>query len=147
MAQVSKYPISQSVYEQIFNLLLKIFSDSCTKTEANNLLEDLLTPTERIMLAKRLAIALLLSKKYQYQDISKILRVSKGTIAMINLSLKFTGKGYKYFIDKVLREEKLQEIWENIEKTILNTMSSGKGSHTWRYLRNELSNKKKKRVL
>lgn len=147
MAQVSKYPISQAVYEQIFELLLKVFSDSSSKEEASNLLNDLLTPTEKIVLSKRLAVALLLSKKYLYEDIKKILRVSQPTIALVNMTLKYKGKGYKHFSEKILKEEKIREIWEGIEETVLKTLSTGKGSGTWRYLHHELKNKQNKRKL
>lgn len=147
MPQVSKYPISQAVYDQIFELLLRVFSDSLTKDDASSLLQDLLTPTERIVLAKRLAIALLLSKKYSYAEIGKVLRVSKPTIAMVNLSLKYEGRGFKRFTERILKEEKIRNIWEEIEKTVLKTLSTGKGSGTWRYLGHELKNKQRKRVL
>jgi len=46
MAQVSKYPLKEEVYQRIFELLLKVITDACTKKEAKELLEDLLTPTE-----------------------------------------------------------------------------------------------------
>lgn len=141
MAQVSKYPISQAVYEQIYELLLKVISDSRSNDESKELLDDLLTPTEKIVLAKRLAIALLLMKKYTYENIKKILRVSQPTIALVNITLRYKGRGYKQFTDKILREEKIRKIWEKIEDSVLSTMSHGKGSGPWRYLKQELKRK------
>ncbi|MBI4999612.1 hypothetical protein HZB97_02480 [Candidatus Gottesmanbacteria bacterium] len=146
MAQVSKYPISEQVYQQIFDLLLRVFTQSQSKDEATNLLDDLLSPTEKIVLSKRLAIALLLTKKYTYEQIGKVLRVSKPTIALVNLSLKHGTNGYKQFTQKILGEEKIRETWERIEDMVLSTMQKGKGSGPWRYLRQELHRKKYKRA-
>ncbi|MFH0863821.1 MAG: Trp family transcriptional regulator [Candidatus Gottesmanbacteria bacterium] len=145
MPQVSKYPIAQAVYEQIFELLHRVFSESTSKEDASNLLEDLLTPTERIVLAKRLAIALLLSKGYSYSNIGKILRVSKPTIAAVNLSLKYEGKGYKKFCDRILSEEKIRDVWEKIEETVLSAIPTRRGIDPARYLRHELKRKRYQR--
>lgn len=145
MSQVSKYPISQAVYEQIFELLLRVFTEGQSPKQAKNLLEDLLTPTEKIVLAKRLAIALLLAKNYSYEDIKKILHVSQPTIAIIKMTMKYEGEGYKEFTRKILQEENIRKIWEKIEEVVLGAMSHGKGSGPWRYLRHELKKKQFKR--
>lgn len=142
MPQVSKYPIRQEVYERIYELLLKTIADAHSLEEARLLLDDLLSPMERIMLAKRLAIAVLLAKGYQYKAIQGILRVSKPTVALVNLSLKYEGKGYKKFVEQVLKEEKMSEFWAKVGDLILGTMAQGKGSGHWRYLRHELRRKR-----
>lgn len=138
MPQVSKYPLRKEIFERIFELLLKTITDSYGQKEAVGLIDDLLTPTEKIMLAKRLSAAVLLRKGYRYKDIQQILRVSKPTIATVNLYLKHGSGGYKKFVDKVLREEGIGEFWEKVEDLALSTVSKGKGNGVWRYLRGEL---------
>jgi Trp operon repressor len=81
MAQISRKPLRKEIYEQVFELLIRIFTDSYSRKDAANLLDDLLSPTEKIVLAKRLAIALLLAKDYGYEEIKEILHVSMPTIA------------------------------------------------------------------
>jgi len=142
MTQVSKYPLKQEVFEKMFELLSKAIIDSSSKEKAESLLEDLLTPTEKIMLAKRLAIAVLLTKNYSYKAIQEILRVSSPTIAMVNLSLKYKGKGFKTFTEQLLKEEKNNKFWEKVQDLILGAMSNVKGGKSWRYLREETRRKK-----
>lgn len=64
MAQVSKYPISKDVADRIFDVFIKSFIKVKNVQDAQNLANDLFSPTEKIMLAKRLAIAFLLMREY-----------------------------------------------------------------------------------
>lgn len=146
MAQISRKPIRKEVYEQIFELLLKIFTESHSRKKATLLLDDLLSPTEKIVFAKRLAIALLLAKGYGYEEIKKILKVSMTTIATVNLNLKYKGEGYRYFANRILREQKIGKIWEKIEDLVLAMGSAGgKGSKGWRHLKQEVQKKRRKK--
>ena len=145
MPQVSKYPLRKEVFERVFELLLKTIADSHTQKEATQLIDDLLTPTEKIMLAKRLSIAVLLAKNYSYKDIQEILRVSKPTIAFVNLYLKHGRGGYRRFVEKVLKEEKMEGFWAKAADLTLSVGSKGKGSGDWRYLRQELKKKRWKK--
>ncbi len=125
MPQVSRYPISQSIYEKIFELLTRILTESHGEEEAKQLMDDLLTPTEKIMLAKRLATSILLLKGYSYGEIMKILRVSKDTVAVASLHLKYGGEGYKRFGEKIIREEKMKNFWDEIQSGLLFVASAG----------------------
>ena len=145
MPQVSKRPLRKEVYERVFELLLKVIVDFQDKKQAMFLLDDLLTPTEKIMLAKRLAIAVLLAKGYTYESIQEILRVSRPTIGMVSLSLRYKGAGYKNFVKKVLREKKTEMFWDKVEDLVLGALSHGKGSASWRYIRQERRKEKWKK--
>ncbi|KKR50533.1 MAG: TrpR-like protein [Microgenomates group bacterium GW2011_GWC1_41_8] len=120
MPQVSKYPVSQPVYERMFDLLMELFTVSLHKKEAEALLTELFTPTEKVMVAKRLATAVLLAKKYSYQDIQLVLHVSRSTIAHVNSSLKYGGNGYIAFTNKILKEEKVEKLSSQIDDVVLN---------------------------
>lgn len=148
MPQVSKYPISSSVAERIFSVFIKTLVSVKNDTDAADYASDLFTPTEKVMLAKRIAIALMLIKGYEYREISKVLRVSLGTIASVSTSLKHGKGSYKKILDRIVREEKIDDFFsETIEKLVSIPASSTKGSGTWRYLREEIkkSNKSKNR--
>ena len=98
------------------------------------------------MLAKRLSIAVLLLKDYPYNSIQEILRVSKSTVAGVNRSLKYKGKGYKKFAKKILREEKTAKFWGKVEDLVLGTLSKGgKGTGSWHYLHHEIKKKRRKK--
>lgn len=146
MAQVSKYPISNAVYERILDIFFKTLIKIKTKSEANQFIKDFLTPTEQIMLSKRLAIAFLLEKEYDFRSISKILRVSLGTIASVNLMRKHGGQGYQKMIGKLLREEKVKDFLIQVSEVASGQLGrSRKGGGAWRYLHKELEKKGKRK--
>jgi uncharacterized protein YerC len=146
MSQVSKYPISSDVAERIFGIFIKSFSSLKNKTEVEKFVYDLFTPTEKVMFAKRIAIAFLLLKGYQYRHISGILRVSLGTISSVQLSLK-AGKGsYEEVLTRIMREENLEKVFvDTLEKIISIPAKSTKGGGTYRYMRDELRKYSKSR--
>jgi len=81
-------------------------------------LEDFLTPTEKMMLAKRLAVAVMLAKGYDYRAIRKTLKVSFHMVANVNLWLKYKGKGYQKVINWILREEKIEKFWQKVDDVL-----------------------------
>lgn len=77
--------------EEIEDLLIQIISDIKGADEAKVLLSDLLTETERVAIAKRLAIALSLTNGKSYEEINESLKVSSATIAKVQESLDTDG--------------------------------------------------------
>lgn len=145
MSQISKYPISKQVSDRIFEIFLNTFVNIKSKEEADEFISDLLTPTEKIMLAKRLAIAFLLEKNYDYRTIQKLIRVSTGTIASVNLSLHHGSTGYKKLISKIVKEEKITGIFEtSIIKILSAPAALERGRETWTYLKRKAEEQKQR---
>ncbi len=115
MPQVSRRTLSVNVRNKIFSIFFKSFARLSNPLDIQKFLLDLLGPVEQTMLAKRLAIAILLSKGYQYDTIKEILKVSQETIARVNMTLNYRGEGYMMIIKKVLRDEKLEKIFQDLE--------------------------------
>ncbi len=69
-------------------------------------LEAFLSDTEKMMLAKRLAIVYLLSERVEESKISETLNVTRETVARLRLWSETKGSGYQVAIVK-LREKKL----------------------------------------
>lgn len=147
MSQVSKYPISKPIADRIFEVFIKSLVKIKDQKEADQFISDLLTPTEKIMLAKRLAIAFLLKKGYDYRTIQKIIRVSAPTITAVNMAIQHGSEGYKNLVNRILKEEKLMTL---IEKSVSQLLSlpaqATKGGGTWRYLKREADKQKEKRA-
>lgn len=147
MAQVSRYPIPKEVADRIFDIFIKTLIKVKYESEAKNLASDLFSPTEKIMLAKRLSIAFLLMKDYEYREISRMLKVSLTTIASVSLSLKFGSNGYKVILERIAKEEKLEEFFLNIaEKSLSLPAKVPTGGGSWRYLLEEVRKSKKKKL-
>lgn len=139
MPQITKYPTSSTVDDRIFEVFIKSFVSLRVKDSAADFINDLFSPTEKVMLTKRIAIALLLLRDYQYRDISKILRVSVATISTVNISLKHGKGSYKKILDKIMREEKMEEFFQKtIEAIISVPAKSSKGGTLYRYLKQEI---------
>lgn len=135
MTQISKYPISKAVETRIFEIFSKTIANLKLQSDIYDFLEDFLTPTEKMMLAKRLAVALLLTKGYDYREIRKTLKVGFPMIANVNIWLKYKGKGYKKVIDWILKEEKIEEFWQKIDDVIDDVIPP---AHTnWSYWRSK----------
>lgn len=118
MTQVSKIPLRKEIEKR----MLEIFLDSMvliqTKQQAEKLLKDWLSPTEEVMLAKRLSIALLLEKQYDQRSISKLLHVGLETVSKVSRSLRSGKGGYTLVVDKFIQQEKSDVFWEKIDDVL-----------------------------
>jgi len=120
MPQVSKNPLgketNQEIQAALWWLLARLNSDDNIK----DFLGGFLTNTEKIMLAKRLAIAFLANKNYDYKDISNALKVSTNTVYRIKDAMDRTGGNYKFFIKKLEKREEFQKFSKNFNRLIKN---------------------------
>jgi len=146
MPQISKRPLSRIIYERIFKIFIEVIVDIKDKKESEDFLKDFLTPTERIMLAKRLTIAILLSKNYDYDTIHKVLHVSNTTISSVNNYIKFSGEGYRKVIDKFLKKEAIKDLLSSIVEDVASLGSiGGKGSYVWKTVKKIVQENKRKK--
>lgn len=137
MSQVSRYPISKSIADRIFKIFLNTFTHLKDNDEADQFISDLLTPTEKIMLSKRLAISFLLERNYDYRTIQQTLKVSTGTITSVNMARKLGSEGYKKVISKIMRKEALVKIIEDsVIKFLSMPAALERGRGEWTYLKN-----------
>ncbi|MBI2442709.1 MAG: hypothetical protein HYV40_02230 [Candidatus Levybacteria bacterium] len=126
MSQVSKYPVNKEVEERISQLFQSAITKLHSTKDVEEFLNDFLSPVEKVVLAKRLAIALLLSKGYGYSSIQDILKVTYPTIASVSVTLKYGGKGYKKLLSVILQDEKSDAFWGKFED-ILTSLPPGRG--------------------
>ncbi len=141
MSQVSRYPIHKKVEERMFEIFKSTISSLRSDEDIEDFLDDFLSPSEKIMLSKRLAIAVLLAKGHNYPVITEVLRVTPSTIASVSLRLKYAGKGYKKAVERILSAEKADQFWQKIED-FLAKIPKSKGS-SWVYQRREYEKQKR----
>lgn len=116
MSQVSKRVLSKNIQDQLLENLWHAFADIKNAAEAEILLADFLSPTEKVMFAKRIAIAILLKKNYDFRSISKLLRVSTTTINNIYKMMGLNSKSYNFLIDKYNRRQTTKELFRHLER-------------------------------
>ncbi|PIP62757.1 hypothetical protein COW98_02330, partial [Candidatus Roizmanbacteria bacterium CG22_combo_CG10-13_8_21_14_all_35_9] len=83
------------------------------KEEFQRLINDVFSSTERIMVAKRIAIIYLLTKNIDYRIICEVLKVSASTVFKFRL-LTEESKGIVPILKKILRGEKISQFFEEI---------------------------------
>lgn len=119
MSKISRRILDKELENKIFEVFLKAIVDIKNFAEAKNFIEDILSPTERIMLIKRLAIAVLLTKGKTYEYIDHTLKVSRATIMTVSLWLKHGKGGYRKVVDNILKIQNRERLIDNIEEILL----------------------------
>lgn len=136
MTQISKRFLSKDIQERMYEIFCQSLVLCKNKQIASSFLEDLLTTTEKIMLAKRVSIAFLLLKNYDYNAINQTLKVSNQTIWNVKTWLNTKGQGYRNILNQILNDEKWGKFWLDLDTTIQKILfpTPGKGTN-WKEAR------------
>lgn len=116
--QVSKRGVNKKIEKQIFHLLYQVLADMKRSAEVEKFLNDVLSETEKTVLAKRLAIATYLSKNKSYEIIRNDLKVSSATIANVQRWLEQSGEGLMIALKKIEADEWAGEMAEKISQSM-----------------------------
>ncbi len=133
MTQVSRIPLRKEVEQRVYEVLMESVAAAKTRGTVEKLLSDLLSPTERLMIAKRLSIALLLLKRYDQRTISRWLKVSLGTVSKVSLVVQNGNGGYQSVIGSLLRKEELKTLLGKIDDALADMFPpAGQDWHSWK---------------
>lgn len=88
MVRVSKREIKQDVLERLFFLFYFIIKKAKTKEDFKQIIEEIFTEAECVMLVKRIGLFYLLLKEANWESICEILHISTSTIATYTIFLK-----------------------------------------------------------
>lgn len=110
MPHVSRKKLPDKVLRQILNSFLFVLTDIKDRKKMAEFLDAFLSKTEKIMLAKRLAIVFLLSEGVEETKISETLSVTQSTVSRIKLWYETKGTGYKVAVVKLKRQKLLEEL-------------------------------------
>jgi|SRR3989344_6326125 len=117
MPHVSSKKLSPGLLEKLFVELLAILEKAHRKNYLSSVIDELLTPIEKTMVAKRLAIVLMLTSNTPYHKVADILNVSPTTVTKLSLEIEI-GK-YKTIL-KISKKEKI-----DLEKIVWSIMTAG----------------------
>jgi len=76
------------------------------RDEVRFFFKSLLTPDEIATLMRRVEIAVLLSAKYKYNDITRILGVGNDKISNVQRALQQDDNGYKIIVERLIENRK-----------------------------------------
>jgi len=84
MAQISKKPLDKETQDRMFQTFSSFFRSALGKLDAETVLSEFFTPTEKVYLAKRLMISYFLIKEVDWVTIRRVLGVSFTTINSVS---------------------------------------------------------------
>lgn len=117
MPHISNRKIDQVLLNKLLGKLISVLGKAKDKNHLHLILKELLTRTEKTMLAKRLAVILLLSDNIPQHRIAEILKVSPTTVTKMSLLMEI-GK-YNAILN-ISKKEKL-----DLEKIVMNILTVG----------------------
>jgi len=131
MARVSKKYIRETKLIRIYDLFFEVIVNIRNKKCAEKILSEILTPPEKIMLAKRITCIYLLLKEIPLIEIAEAIKMSRSTVFYFKEKYE-QAKETKEILSTVLAKEEIKNFFEDIFvefKTI-----PGKGTN-WRQQR------------
>ena len=114
MPQISKRFVKPAVKEKIDNLFIECIAECRNQKEAANFINVLLTKTEKTVIAKRVAIALMLTKGYTATEIDERLKVSQATVYTVKYWLEDKGSEINKILSNIAKRDDRQES-ENLD--------------------------------
>ena len=137
MPHQSRHRLTADQINQLSQTLVTAVSLIRERDGLAQFFNDLLTTTEKVMLGKRLLIALFLGQGRSYAEISRVLRVGEQTIAAVSERLERDGRGFRLVLQKLEKEEKLDKLFMEITKgfgDLVKQLPRKAGRGRWRFL-------------
>ncbi len=130
MPRVSQNKLSKRAEEEILQTLFMSLAKARDEQSIAVVLKDLLTPSEHIMIAKRLMIALFFQRGYRYGEICRLLKVSHATVNLVARELAKGGHGYKLAVSMVGQESRVEKMLGQLDTIFNVVMPLVNGSRT-----------------
>lgn len=118
MPKVSRKPLNKDVENAIVTQLWDSIAKIHNQTEAFEFFSDVLTNTEQIMVAKRLAVAILLIRDKSPTDIRNAINVSYSMIGNVASWLKNSKKKTRKILLGFSKEKNWEDISDKIEEIL-----------------------------
>lgn len=118
MPRVSRKVINKTINEELKEHFTSLISALTNTKEIEEFFQDFLTDEEKVMLAKRLMLHLMLENGYKIFQIETVLGISRETIRVHKNIWSRGGQTYRKLIIKIARREKAKHFWEKIEEIL-----------------------------
>lgn len=128
MPHISSRKLKKENLQKLYNEFSIALEKSAQKSWIKFFLNDFLTRTEKIMLAKRFAVIYLLSKDVPNSYIAEVLYMSPATIS--RMSVKYDNGKYS----SLLKAIKNENIWRVFEKILRAGLPPIAGRGRWKFL-------------
>ncbi|PIP51805.1 hypothetical protein COW80_00530 [Candidatus Beckwithbacteria bacterium CG22_combo_CG10-13_8_21_14_all_01_47_9] len=116
--QLSKHGVSRPIEKKIYKSLYRVLADIKQPRSVEIFFTGILTETERVALAKRLAIAVYLKKNKSYQVIKNELKVSSATIATVQNLMIENNEGLNNALKAIEADEWASKLTRKISTVV-----------------------------
>lgn len=117
MPHVSQKKLKRKNFNRISDQFIQTIATLKSPKETQRFIKELLTKTEQIMLAKRLAILFMLKHGYSFTQIEKTLKVTPNTVA--RYWKQNQKKAFTSITRDIAKDAGKQEFWKELESTLL----------------------------
>lgn len=122
MSKFDPYSLSPKERNKILDEFYFMVVSLRTREQVINFFKDLLTPSEAIMLARRIQIAKLLLQGYDYREISTKLKTGVDTITKVQRWLKEGFGGYVKALEKIMKKEEREDEFKKMKDADPNSL-------------------------
>ncbi len=145
MVHLSRFPVDNRKLIKVFNLLFTIINSTNDQNEFLFLIKDIISPSEQIMIAKRIAIVYLLMKGVNSRDIVEYLKVSKSTISKFSLLFYKKDTALISTIKQLLKKENISNFFDDLISDLF-TQPGIKIGHWQRYWEHKKRQEERKMI-
>ncbi len=114
MVRVSKFRLREEILIRLYQLFFEVMSRSAKKDLFFEIINEIFSPTEKIMMAKRITIIYLLIKGVDQVVIANTIKVSTGTVS--KYAVMFYNKDTKLvkLIRRMIAKEKVLDFLDDV---------------------------------
>ncbi len=142
MPPVSRHKLPPDMHDHLVQILIQVLA-STNRTKSGLLfVNQFLSSSELIMLAKRVGVALLLKRGHTYSSVMNYLKVSKGTVAKISEIIHTTDYESQHTLNKIIANKQITEVLSQFDY-YLGRLLPPKGS-SWKIWRKNLEDNRLK---
>lgn len=116
MPRASKYRFSEKEFEKIYSHLLYTISSINSSGDVEKFLDGFLSKEEKIMLAKRLVLFMMLKRNYPPSVIQRALHISYETVRINQNQLSSKNLYFQTLLNRLIRREQTKELFEKLDK-------------------------------
>src|SRR3989344_8924084 len=113
MARISRIRLKDEILEKVFEWFFEIVGRKSNIKDFKNTIFEVLSPVERIMIAKRVAIVYLLLKGIDQRNISRVLKVSTATVSKYSIYME-KSTGVVPSFQKILTNDKILDFLDKM---------------------------------
>lgn len=118
MGRVSKSKLHEQQLREITDHFSYLISSLHASSEIENFFSDFLTKEEKVMLAKRLVLFMMIKRGYSPSAIQSALHMSYETVRNYTNQLSYKNQQFQKTIERLMKREKTKEFWKRVEKLL-----------------------------